>query len=226
MPAIAVTFAAAALLTPSPAKLSDEWATTEWAHPASAAPVRRAPGGRVVAHLHAKTEMGDPEVYLMLSQRTDDEGTLWVHIRLPGQPNGRTGWVRRSALGTAEVTHMALLVDKRALKVTLLDGGRRVWSAPAGVGTAATPTPAGRFYVRELLKIKPATGGYGPFIFGTSGYARLSEFPGGGIIGIHGTSSPGLIPGRPSHGCVRLRNSDITYLARRLPVGASVRIRD
>ena len=226
MPAIAVTFAAAALLTPSPAKLSDEWGTTEWAHPASSAAVRSAPRGRVVAHLHAKTEMGDPEVYLMLSQRTDGQGTLWVHIRLPGQPNGRTGWVRRSALGTTRITHMALLVDKRALKVSLLRDGRRVWSAPAGIGTPATPTPAGRFYVRELLKIKPATGGYGPYIFGTSGYAKLSEFPGGGIIGIHGTSAPAAIPGRPSHGCVRLKNADITYLSEHLPVGASVRIRN
>jgi len=227
MPAIAVTIAAAALLTPTTAKLSDEWGTTEWAHPASSAAVRSAPDGRrVVAHLHAKTEMGDPEVYLMLSQRTDERGTLWVHVRLPAKPNGRTGWVRRSALGMTHTTHMALLVDKRRLRVTLMQDGRPAWSAPAGIGTRATPTPAGRFYVRELLQMKPPNGGYGPYIFGTSGYAKLSEFPGGGIIGVHGTSEPGLIPGRPSHGCVRLRNADIRELARRLPVGAPVRIRN
>jgi lipoprotein-anchoring transpeptidase ErfK/SrfK len=73
--------------------------------------------------------------------------------------------------------------------------------------------------------MNPGTGAYGPYIYGTSGYAKLSEFPGGGIIGIHGTSSPGLIPGRPSHGCVRLKNQDLRQLQKLLPIGAPVRIR-
>jgi lipoprotein-anchoring transpeptidase ErfK/SrfK len=118
-----------------------------------------------------------------------------------------------------------LLIDKRALKATLYSDGEATWSAPVGIGTAATPTPNGRFYVRELLKLNPPTTAYGPYIYGTSGYAKLSEYPGGGIIGIHGTSQPGLIPGRPSHGCVRLRNRDLLQLQKRLPVGAPVRIR-
>ena len=198
-----------------------------WAHPVADAPIRTQPTGsaKTIAHLHAKTEMKSPEVYLMLSQQTDSNGRLWVQIRLPGQPNGRTGWVRRTALGDAHVTHTALLIDKRALKATVYRDGTPAWSAPIGVGTASTPTPNGRFYVRELLKVNPPTGAYGPYIFGTSGYAKLSEFPGGGIIGIHGTSQPGLIPGRPSHGCVRLRNRDVLQLKKQLPIGAPVRIR-
>jgi hypothetical protein len=226
MPPIAVALAVAAL-TPSSTTLSDEWATSAWAHPVARVPVRTAPDGRAraLARLHPKTEMGSPEVYLMLSQQADARGRTWVKIRLPGQPNGRTGWVRRATLGATHVTHTALLVDKRRLTATLLVNGRASWRVPVGIGTATTPTPGGRFYVRELLKIKPATTSYGPYIFGTSGYARLSEFPGGGIIGIHGTSQPGLIPGRPSHGCVRLRNADIRELAKRLPIGAAVRIR-
>jgi hypothetical protein len=227
VPPIAVILTAAALLsTPAPAKLSDEWGTTEWAHPASSAAIYDRPGGRSIARLHARTEMKDPEVYLMLSQQTDARGQLWVHIRVPGQPNGRTGWVRRSSLSTSHITHTALLIDKRRLRATLLEFGRPVWSAPIGIGTPTTPTPPGRFYVRELIKMVPGNGGYGPYIFGTSGYAKLSDFPGGGIIGVHGTSEPGLIPGAPSHGCVRLRNQDIATLARRLAIGASVRIRN
>jgi hypothetical protein len=227
MPAIATAIAAAALLSPTTTTLSDEWATSVWAHPAADAAVHAAPGDTTtIAHLHAKTEMGSPEVYLMLGEQADARARMWVRIRLPGNPNGRTGWVRRSTLGSAHVTHTALLVDKRKLTATLLRDGRPAWSAPIGIGTAATPTPAGRFYVRELLKIKPATTSYGPYIFGTSGYAKLSDFPGGGIIGVHGTSQPDHIPGRPSHGCVRLRNADIRALAKRLPVGAAVRIRN
>jgi lipoprotein-anchoring transpeptidase ErfK/SrfK len=227
MPAIAAAFAVAALL-PSATTLSDEWSKSTWAHPVASAPVRSAPTGkaRTIARLHAKTEMKSPEVYLMLSQQTDSKRRLWVRIRLPGQPNGRTGWVRRTTLGEAHITRTALLVDKHALKATLYKDGNPTWSAPIGIGTRTTPTPAGRFYVRELIKMNPGNGAYGPYIYGTSGYAKLSEFPGGGIIGIHGTSAPGLIPGRPSHGCVRLRNADLLKLQKLLPVGAPVRIRN
>jgi hypothetical protein len=226
MPPIAALFAVAAI-SPSAPVLSDEWTTNAWAHPVSRAYVRAAPDSRArrVARLHAKTEMGDPEVYLLLSEQTDDSGRTWVEIRVPGRPNGRTGWVRRAALGPTHANHTTLLVDKHRLTATLLVDGAPAWRAPIGIGAPRTPTPSGRFYVRELLKIKPATTSYGPYIFGTSGYAHLSDFPAGGIVGIHGTSQPSLIPGAPSHGCVRLRNADVRALARRLPIGAAIRIR-
>jgi hypothetical protein len=226
MPPIAAVLALAAFSQGAPV-LSDEWTTNAWAHPVARAAVHVAPDGaaRTLARLHPRTEMGEPEVYLLLTEQTDARGRTWVRIRLPGRPNGRTGWVRRAALGATHVSHATLMVDKRRLTATLLVNGRARWRAPVGIGAKATPTPAGRFYVRELLRLHPATTAYGPYIFGTSGYSRLSEFPGGGIIGIHGTSQPRLIPGRPSHGCVRMRNADIRTLARRLPVGSAVRIR-
>jgi lipoprotein-anchoring transpeptidase ErfK/SrfK len=64
-----------------------------------------------------------------------------------------------------------------------------------------------------------------PWAFGTSAYSSLSDWPGGGVIGIHGTDQPELIPGRPSHGCIRIRNPAIVRLARRMPIGTPVRIR-
>ena len=60
--------------------------------------------------------------------------------------------------------------------------------------------------------------------FGTSAYSKLSDWPGGGVVGIHGTNEPGLIPGRPSHGCIRVRNRDIVRLGRLMPIGTPVRI--
>jgi lipoprotein-anchoring transpeptidase ErfK/SrfK len=98
-----------------------------------------------------------------------------------------------------------------------------VWSARVGVGAPGTPTPAGRFYVRERVRSLDAF--YGPIAFGTSAYSALSDWPGGGVVGIHGTSLPQLIPGRPSHGCVRLRNADILRLARLMPTGTPVLVR-
>ena len=42
---------------------------------------------------------------------------------------------------------------------------------------------------------------------------RLTDWPGGGVVGIHGTNQPELIPGRPSHGCIRVPNPHIAALA-------------
>jgi lipoprotein-anchoring transpeptidase ErfK/SrfK len=44
-------------------------------------------------------------------------------------------------------------------------------------------------------------------------------------VGIHGTDGPGLIPGDPSHGCVRVPNRDIMRLYRLMPIGTPVVIR-
>ena len=65
---------------------------------------------------------------------------------------------------------------------------------------------------------------YGPWAFGTGAYSALSDWPGGGVVGIHGTNAPQLIPGRPSHGCVRVPNGALERLQRLMPVGTPVRI--
>jgi len=67
---------------------------------------------------------------------------------------------------------------------------------------------------------------YGPVAFGTSARSEvLTDWPAGGFVGIHGTNRPDLLPGRVSHGCIRLRNQDILRLARLLPVGTPLTIR-
>ncbi len=101
-------------------------------------------------------------------------------------------------------------------------GGRRVWSSPVAVGAAATPTPAGTFWIRSRLRGLRSDPAYGPYAFGTAAYSVLSEWPGGGVIGIHGTNQPQLIPGRPSHGCIRVPNSAITRLWQLMAVGTPV----
>jgi lipoprotein-anchoring transpeptidase ErfK/SrfK len=44
------------------------------------------------------------------------------------------------------------------------------------------------------------------------------------VIGIHGTDEPQLIPGRPSHGCIRLRNADVARLWQLIEVGTPIEI--
>ncbi|HEY7707394.1 MAG TPA: L,D-transpeptidase, partial [Gaiellaceae bacterium] len=94
-----------------------------------------------------------------------------------------------------------------------------------GVGEPHWPTPSGRFYVRERLTgfTDPI---YGSLAFGTNARsAVLTDWPGGGFIGIHGTNQPGILPGRVSHGCIRIRNWDIERLDRLMRVGTPVTVR-
>jgi hypothetical protein len=203
-------------------KLSDERTLTRWATPFSLAPIRRAPGGAAIGRLRYHTEDGPLEVYLVLRSRVV-KGTPWLQIRIPGRPNGRRGWVRESDMGQLNVVRTFLTIDRRRLRATLYRKNKKIWSSPVGVGKAGTPTPGGRFWIRERLR--SLGGAYGPWAFGTSAYSpTLTDWPGGGVVGIHGTNEPHLIPGRPSHGCVRVPNAKISRLARIMPVGTPVRI--
>jgi L,D-transpeptidase catalytic domain len=206
-------------------RLSDEATLSRWAHPSYPSRVRISPypRSRTLTRLHYLTEDGRPEIYLALSKFVDDDGTSWVRIRLPMRPIGTKGWVKRSALGGFHVVREALLVNRKALKATLYRKGRRIWRAPVGIGRPGLATPAGHFYVRETLEsLDPF---YGAVAFGTSAYSHFTDWPGGGVVGIHGTSQPWLIPGRPSHGCVRVRNEDIVKLEQLMPLGTPIRIR-
>ena len=205
-------------------RLSDEKTITRWAHVARRDTVRTAPrrDAAAVARLRYFTEDGLPEVYLALRSRRVGNAT-WVQVRVPMRPNGRTGWVRASALGRLNVVRTRLVIDRTTLRAVLTRRGKAIWRAPVGVGAPGTPTPAGRFFIRERLR---GMGGiYGPWAFGTSAYSVLSDWPGGGVVGIHGTNQPALVPGRPSHGCIRVRNADIRRLARLMPIGTPVLIR-
>src|SRR3954447_19166381 len=205
-------------------KLSDERTLSRWAMPMTEANVRaRAQqGARTIAHLHYLTEDRQPERYLVLAARIDHRGRRWLQVRLPMRPNGRKGWVARESLGPLHKVTQLLVINRATLRATLYRDGKRIWRAPVGVGRPSMPTPAGRFYAREKLRSLSTV--YGPVAIGTSAYSTLSDWPGGGVVGIHGTDEPGLIPGRPSHGCVRLHNADILRRARLMPVGTPIRI--
>jgi hypothetical protein len=207
-------------------RLSDERTESRYANALDRAPVLRHPSARAqrVGRLHFETEDGPLETYLALARRDDSQGRSWTRIRLPGRPNGRTGWVRSGALGPLFLVHTMLRVDRGALRATLYRRGLKIWTSRIGVGTPSTPTPAGHFWVRSRLRNLAGGTVYGPWAFGTSAYSVLSDWPGGGVIGIHGTDEPWLIPGRPSHGCIRLPNAKVRRLARLMPIGTPVHI--
>lgn len=227
--ALALAPAAAAAQSAGPDEvLSNERTSSQWAFARAPEPVRPEPSASSapIANVRMSTELGAPEVYLVLRRRTDPDGVSWLQVRVPMRPNGRIGWVRESALTPPTVTRTQLVINLRRRRATLFRSGSRVWGARIGVGKSRTPTPRGRFYVRERLSLGARGGPYGAFAFGTSAYSdRLSDWPGGGVVGIHGTNQPELIPGAVSHGCVRMSNRDILRLRRLMGLGSPIWIR-
>jgi hypothetical protein len=210
-------------------RLSDERTVTRIGYPQRVHKVRSGPGRdhRTVAMLRFYTEDNAPENYLVLRSKLGRGGHPWLQIRLPRRPNGSKGWVPRAAFGRLRVLRTSLEIDKRKLKARLFKNGSEIWTASIGVGAPSTPTPNGRYWVRERLpNLVGGNAAYGPLAFGTSAYSRLSDWPGGGVIGIHGTDKPGLIPGRPSHGCIRVRNDKILALDKLMRVGTPIWIHD
>jgi hypothetical protein len=206
---------------------SNERTTTTWAHPVEDGSIRLQPDrtARRIARIHLLTEDGFPEVYLVLATLVDAHGQAWARIRVPGRPNGLIGWVPAVDLGTLHVTHWHVVIGLGARRLTAYLNGRVRFSAPVGVGKPSTPTPTGHFWIRESFKVPGRGSPYGPWAFGTSAYSRLTDWPGGGVVGIHGDfGEPQAIPGDPSHGCVRMLDGDLARLARIIPVGTPVTI--
>ena len=189
--------------------------------------VRSAPSASAHRVLRLSTSTADGTSMLVeaIAMAPGPGNHQWLEIHMPVLPNSRTGWVPASAVSRLVPLRTWLVVDTEHLRVRLIDSGRTIFSARIGIGARGTPTPHGNFYVIDRLTDLAAGGPYGPLAFGTSAKsATLTDWPGGGVVGIHGTDQPNLIPGRPSHGCIRLRNADILRLGRLMPVGTPVTI--
>jgi L,D-transpeptidase catalytic domain len=215
------------LQIPDPVPLAPAGTESRWAPVLRAVSVRERPRGDagIVTRLDTKTPEGTANLVLATGRARDADGEVWIRARLPVLPNGTIGWVPRSALGGYTTVSTRLVVDLDRFTAVLLRDGRQVFRAPIGVGTAAAPTPSGDFYLRVRVDgfDDPF---YGPLAFGTSARSEvLTDWPGGGFVGIHGTNRPELIPGRISHGCIRMRNDDILALGRLMEVGTPVTIR-
>ena len=176
--------------------------------------VRDAPDGTVVHELDAVRDSGAP-LTLLLAQ---DPGDGWFEVLLPVRPNGSSGWVAAAEVTVQRVTHR-LEMSVTTNELRLFTDGELVRTMPAASGTGDTPTPLGRFFLTELLE--PTNAGYGPYAYGTSGFSEvLTSFGGGpGQVGLHGTDDADSVGRAVSHGCIRLSDEDITFLAETLPLG-------
>lgn len=148
-----------------------------------------------------------------------------VQVLLPQRPNGSSGWVDQSAV-TLTKTDLALDVNLTTRQLTETKSGRVVLVTPVAVGAPATPTPAGQFFLADLLRPTIPDGAYGPFAFGLSGFSDvLTSFAGGdGQAGLHGTNDPSSIGQPVTHGCLRVSNDTITQFSTALGLGTPVSV--
>ncbi|MEY2517383.1 MAG: hypothetical protein QOJ89_4741 [bacterium] len=168
---------------------------------------------------------GGPTVLPVTRRATKADGSRWLRVMLPGRPNGRQGWIEQR--GTAlKTTRWQLVVRTASRHVLAYRDGRLVRSFRAVVGKPSTPTPRGSFFVEESI-LMPAGAAGAPYALATSARSNvLQEFDGGpGQIGIHGVQNLGGTPGTAvSHGCVRLADGPIRWLAARIGPGVRVTI--
>jgi lipoprotein-anchoring transpeptidase ErfK/SrfK len=122
-----------------------------------------------------------------------------------------------------------VVVDVSLRRVRVLHGGRVVRSFPAVVGAPATPTPHGYFAVAEIVRQRDPHGFLGPWALHLTAHSRvLDDYGGGpGTVAIHGRDGASLLDplgSARSHGCIRIGNRAVRYLARVLEPGVPVTV--
>jgi lipoprotein-anchoring transpeptidase ErfK/SrfK len=188
----------------------------------------RAGGGRPVWWVGPATSWsGEAQVLLVLGSATR-HGRLWLRVLLPIRPDGIAGWIPRDNVSLS-ATRYWIAVDKRARTVTVLRDGRVLHRYQAVIGKPATPTPDGLAAIYEKDP-QPDPGGFlGPWALPLTIFSRvLTNFGGGpGRVAIHGRGGASLqdpLGSARSHGCIRIDNGPIAWMANHIPQGAPVQI--
>jgi lipoprotein-anchoring transpeptidase ErfK/SrfK len=179
------------------------------------------PAATMIRRLHQFRNDYRPQVVLAVGQATGADGKTWFHVSLPMRPNGTMGWIPATSVALQPM-HMRIVVHRGLRTIEVFRDTHRVLNAKVAVGAPGRETPLGDFYV--TARFHPDDPFLGVFALETSAYSRLTEWPGGGVVGIHGTSKPWLLGQAVSHGCVRISNATALALQRLIPLGTPISI--
>ncbi len=192
----------------------------------SHAAVSSRPGARAFARFGRLNQNSVPTIFSARGARIDRRCRPASYlVQIPRRPNGVTGWVPASQVRLERV-HTRIEVDLSQKRVVLYRDGRRALSATAAVGSSATPTPTGSFYVNQRLIPADPNGPFGPGAVGISAFSNvLTGWTQGGPIAIHGTNEPWSIGKAVSNGCIRLPNATLRRVFAQALSGTPVLIR-
>lgn len=104
--------------------------------------------------------------------------------------------------------------------------GRRARRLRVIVGARITPTPIGHFSVMEHVRLGAKWSRYGWGLALSAFSEILKHYDGGqGQVAIHARGTlEGALGTASSHGCIRVRDTDASWLAHRIPNGTPVDI--
>ena len=183
----------------------------------------RSPGRGAIARFGTENANGVPTVFGILAVKLGATCAVrWIRVELPQRPNGVAGWVRAQDVEVARV-HTRIVVDVSARRLALFRDGKAELTTTVAVGSPATPTPTGRYYVNQRLVPTDTTGPFGPGAVGISAFSNvLTGWTQGGPIAIHGTNEPWSIGHAVSNGCIRVRNEVVRRIFREALAGTPV----
>ena len=183
----------------------------------------RRPGDGRFATFGTKNVNGVPTVFGVLAVKLSRAcAPQWFRVQLPRRPNGSSGWVRARDVEVARV-HTRIVVNVSARRLTLFRDGKPELTTTVAVGSPATPTPTGRYYVNQRLVPTDTTGPFGPGAIGISAFSDvLTGWTQGGPIAIHGTNEPWSIGHAVSNGCIRVPNDVLRRIFRETLAGTPV----
>ena len=191
---------------------------------------RRTPGSAAGARtVRTQTAWSRQSQTLLVLESATTDGREWVKVLLADRPNGSAGWVPRDSVVLA---HTPYWVDIRTggRRVTVFRSGRRVRTFRAVVGARRTPTPTGLAAIYERNRQPNPRAFLGPWALSLTSLSNVLESYGGGPgrVAIHGRAGASLkdrLGTARSHGCVRVTNADVSWMAARVPVGTPVDVR-
>ena len=164
-----------------------------------------------------------PQEMLAVRREVGSDGNVWYRVSIPMRPNGTYGWIPAYTVSLAP-TQGQIVVNVSLRTIDLYWHNKHVWHGPVAVGAPGRETPLGHYFV--AARFVPYQDPFlGVFAVETSAYSKLTEWPGGGVVGIHGTSEPQLLGQAVSHGCVRVSNLTATKLKRYAPLGTPIWIK-
>jgi lipoprotein-anchoring transpeptidase ErfK/SrfK len=181
-------------------------------------------GASVVSRLGRLDRRGFREVLGLMEVHSSRRCTPdWYRVRLSVLPNGTTGWVRASAVTTYRV-HSRIVVDLSRRRLRLFRSGKLAFETSVAVGSPATPTPRGHYFVNQRYVLPDGSGPFGPNALGISAHSDALQhtWVENGPIAIHGTNEPRSIGQATSHGCIRVANDLMRRLFPLAPAGTPV----
>ena len=184
------------------------------------------PGDRERARFGRLNVNRFPTVFGVLGAYVDAScRPVWLRVQLPMRPNGEVGYVRASSVRMGLI-RTRVVVDLSEHRLTLHRAGRAVLGVPVAIGSPATPTPTGSYYVNQRLIPEETSGPFGPGAIGISAFSEvLTGWAQGGPIAIHGTNQPWSIGLSVTNGCIRVQNDVLDRLWRSVLPGTPVLVR-